>query len=109
MSSRATDTSPHDRIYAAVRQVPAGFVSTYGRIADLVGAPTPRVVGFAMAALPEDSDVPWHRIINSRGEISSRSGGDGDRRQRRLLEAEGVRFDRRGRVDLAEFGWPPGF
>jgi len=98
----------YDRIWATVKQVPPGFVSTYGRIAELCGAATPRVVGYAMAALPDGSDVPWHRVLNARGEISLR-GGTGPRKQRRLLRAEGVRFDRRGRVDLEEFGWPPGF
>jgi len=101
-------TSLYERIWAVVRQVPVGQVSTYGRVARLAGAATPRIVGFAMAGLPRDSDVPWHRIINSRGEISVRTDGAPDRRQRRLLEKEGVRFDRRGRVDLDEFGWPPG-
>ena len=102
-------SSSYDRIYAAVRQVPAGFVSTYGRIAVLAGAATPRVVGYAMAALHDRSDVPWHRILNKSGEISLRSNAGAGRRQRRRLEAEGVRFDRGGRVDLREFGWPPGF
>lgn len=98
----------YDRIWAAVKQVPRGRVSTYGRIAELVGAATPRVVGYAMAALPAGSDVPWHRIINARGEISLPRGGHGHRRQKRLLREEGVRFDRQGRVNLDEFGWPPG-
>ena len=98
----------YDRIWAAVRQVPTGCVSTYGRIAELTGAATPRVVGYAMAALPKGSDVPWHRVVNAQGEISLRAGGGGQR-QRRLLRAEGVRFDRRGRIDLEEFGWPPAF
>jgi methylated-DNA-protein-cysteine methyltransferase-like protein len=99
----------YDRIWATVKQVPPGFVSTYGRIAELTGAATPRVVGYAMAALPDGTDVPWHRIINSRGEISLRRRGTGHARQKRLLRKEGIRFDRRGRVDLDEFGWPPGY
>ena len=85
----------YDRIWATVKQVPPGFVSTYGRIAELTGAATPRVVGYAMAALPDGTDVPWH--------------GMGHGRQKRLLRKEGIRFDRRGRVDLDEFGWPPGY
>jgi methylated-DNA-protein-cysteine methyltransferase-like protein len=58
-----------------------------------------------MAALPDDADVPWQRVINSRGEVSPRAHGAGHARQRRLLEAEGIVFDRRGRVDLAKYGW----
>jgi methylated-DNA-protein-cysteine methyltransferase-like protein len=67
------------------------------------------MVGYAMAALPAGSDVPWQRVINARGEVSARSGGGGTARQRERLEAEGVYFDARGRVDLARAGWdgPP--
>lgn len=58
-----------------------------------------------MAALSDDDQVPWHRVINSRGEISLRKDGQADTEQRRLLQAEGVVFDRRGRVDLDRYGW----
>ncbi|WP_298436281.1 MGMT family protein [Geobacter sp.] len=94
----------YDRIYALVRRVPPGRATTYGRIARQVGC-TARTVGFAMAALPAGHDVPWQRVINARGEVSPRSDGDGDLIQRLLLEAEGVRFDARGRVDLRRYGW----
>ena len=60
----------------------------------------PRWVGSAMAKCPED--VPWQRVINSKGEISPRPGAE---EQRQLLEEEGVRFDERGRIDLKIFGW----
>jgi methylated-DNA-protein-cysteine methyltransferase-like protein len=60
-----------------------------------------------MAALRGDSDVPWHRVINARGEVSARAGDSAfERIQRAMLESEGVRFDARGRVDLDRFGWP---
>jgi methylated-DNA-protein-cysteine methyltransferase related protein len=66
-----------------------------------------RQVGYSMAALPDDHDVPWHRVINAKGEVSKRSGGNMfENIQRILLEAEGVTFDPRGRVDLDRFGWP---
>lgn len=97
-------SSPYPRIYDLVRQVPSGRVTTYGRIARLAGC-TARTVGFAMAALSGRSDVPWQRVINSQGRVSPRADGDGNLIQRLLLEAEGVRFDARERVDLAEFGW----
>jgi methylated-DNA-protein-cysteine methyltransferase-like protein len=64
----------------------------------------PRWVGGAMAACPED--VPWQRVINSRGEISARPGAE---KQRQLLEQEGVPFDGRGRIDLKIFGWQSSF
>ncbi len=95
----------HESVRAIVRMVPRGRVATYGQIAALLEHCTPRMVGWAMAALPDRSDVPWQRVINSRGEVSPRAHGAGQTRQRRLLEAEGVGFDRRGRVDLRRFGW----
>ncbi|HET8551858.1 MAG TPA: MGMT family protein [Gammaproteobacteria bacterium] len=93
------------RIYAAVREIPPGHVATYGGIARHVGASTPRQVGYAMAALHGGSDVPWHRVINSKGEVSTRKSVYGASEQRELLEEEGVYFDRSGRVDLTRFGW----
>lgn len=92
------------RICAVVRQIPPGRVSTYGKIAALIGPPCDaRMVGWAMAGLPEGSDVPWQRVINSQGKISLT--GLGSQIQRQRLELEGVVFDRRGRVDLQRFGW----
>lgn len=106
----------HARVYAVVRQVPAGRVTTYGAVAAVLGTPrVARQVGWALAALRDD-DVPWHRVINARGGISFR--GDTPRAvlQRARLEREGVRFDAAGHVDLAKVrftdwaspGWDPG-
>lgn len=100
------ETPLYTRIYAAVRKIPKGRVSTYGRIARLVRAPGPRVVGYAMAALHAGSNVPWQRVVNHKGEISMRKGGDGEMRQRRLLEAEGVQFNLKGRINLKTYAWP---
>jgi methylated-DNA-protein-cysteine methyltransferase-like protein len=94
------------RIYAVVRLIPPGTVATYGQIAEIVGRCTPRMVGYAMAAVPYGSDVPWHRVLNGRGTVSVRADGDTCAEQRALLESEGVRFDGRGRVDLGVVGWP---
>ncbi|AJE02232.1 MGMT family protein [Geobacter pickeringii] len=94
----------YNRIYTLVRKVPPGRVTTYGRIARQAGC-TARTVGFAMAALPAGHDVPWQRVINSQGQVSPRRNGDGGLIQRLLLEAEGVRFDSRGRVNLLRYGW----
>jgi len=98
------DERLYSRIYALARQVPPGFVTTYGEIARQLGC-TARTVGFAMAALPTGHDVPWQRVINRRGQVSPRADGDGSAIQRVLLEAEGVRFDERQRIDLGRFGW----
>jgi methylated-DNA-protein-cysteine methyltransferase-like protein len=99
----------YERIYEVIRQVPAGKVATYGQIADIVGKCTPRMVGYALAALKPGLDVPWQRIINSQGKISLRADGAESIEQRYLLELEGIRFDFNGRIDMEKFGWlPPG-
>ena len=95
----------YERIYAVVHHIPPGQVVTYGQIARIVGRCTARAVGYAMAALPGDTDVPWHRVINRHGKISPRSSGEGSARQRQLLEGEGVRFNHQGGVDLSVVGW----
>ena len=99
----------YERIYEVIRQVPTGKVATYGQIADFVGKCTPRMVGYALAALKPGLDVPWQRIINSQGKISLRADGAESIEQRYLLELEGIRFDFNGRIDMEKFGWlPPG-
>ena len=97
----------HERIYAVVKRIPKGKVATYGQVARIVGRCTARMVGYATAAVPNGSRVPWQRVINSQGMISVRSHGDGDERQRVLLEKEGVKFDAKGKVDLKVFQWQP--
>jgi methylated-DNA-protein-cysteine methyltransferase-like protein len=100
-------------VWEMVRQIPVGCVATYGQIASLIYPPEgttpqaykafgPRWVGGAMAACPDD--VPWQRVINSQGKISLRRG-EGQTHQRELLEAEGIIFDERERVDLSRFKW----
>ena len=98
----------HDRIYDMVRRIPAGKVTTYGRIAELVGGCTARMVGYAMAALKRGKapDVPWQRVINAQGKVSIHGDGFGNAIQRMKLEEEGVIFDPNGRIDLSRFGWP---
>jgi methylated-DNA-protein-cysteine methyltransferase-like protein len=92
-----------NRVYDLVRRVPHGRVVSYGGIAAMLGTPrAARGVGQALHALDVDSDVPWWRVINRNGEISNPHA---PRLQRALLLREGVRFDRRGRVDWKRFGW----
>jgi methylated-DNA-protein-cysteine methyltransferase-like protein len=96
----------YDRVYALVRQVPAGYVVTYGQVAALLGSPrAARAVGYALRFLPRGSDVPWHRVINHQGHISPRFPTESPRLQRLLLEAEGLTFDSEDRVNLARYRW----
>jgi methylated-DNA-protein-cysteine methyltransferase related protein len=107
MEKRVVTPGFHGRVFELVREVPAGWVTTYGHIATLLGSPrVARHVGWALAASSNaDEPVPWQRVINSRGRISYRSDTLRGGEQRQLLEAEGVTFDARGRVDLKAFGW----
>ena len=97
--------SIYQLIYALVCAIPKGKVATYGQIAGLIGGCTARMVGYALAALPRATKVPWHRVVNSEGMISARNRGDGASRQRRWLEKEGVKFDQRDRIDLKVVLW----
>jgi methylated-DNA-protein-cysteine methyltransferase-like protein len=95
-----------DSIYAAVASIPPGRVATYGQVAEAAGLPRrARLVGTALRALPEDSGVPWQRVVNASGGISERPRADAVTEQRILLVDEGVVFEPNGRVDLARYGW----
>jgi methylated-DNA-protein-cysteine methyltransferase related protein len=96
------------RIYEMVSQIPVGKVATYGQIAELCGlAGKARLVGYALFQVDiPTSNVPWHRVINAKGEISHsplRRGAD--YLQRSLLEAEGIEFDEQSKVSLAKYKW----
>ena len=104
----ACGDSRYNRIYRVVRRIPRGKVATYGQVADLADLPgCARQVGYALHALTDESDVPWQRVVNARGEISSRSAPGALPIQQQLLEAEGIRFDGRGRIDLTRKQWRP--
>jgi methylated-DNA-protein-cysteine methyltransferase-like protein len=97
--------SYYDEVYAVVKRIPPGRVSTYGRIAQITAVPRgARGVGWALAGLgPQNArEVPWWRVINAAGRISNALNAS---LQRDLLEAEGVEFDARGCVDLDRFLW----
>ena len=100
------DAGRYARIHAIVRMIPRGRVATYGQIAAIEGSSTARMVGYALAALSgSDRNVPWQRVLNRAGTVSERSAGGGVVRQRRALEAEGVLFDAKGRIDFDSVGW----
>ena len=96
-----------ERIYAVVKRIPRGRVASYGQIAALAGIPRhARQVGYALHHLPDDSGVPWQRVLNAAGEVAKRAYPEDARWQRDLLEDEGVEFDAHGRV-LPRFFWKP--
>ena len=96
------------KFYAVIQQIPEGKVATYGQIAEMAGSPGyARQVGYALHATPADMEIPWHRVINAKGMISIKGDGPYDDVQRLLLEAEGVKFDLKGRVPLKKYRWDP--
>jgi methylated-DNA-protein-cysteine methyltransferase-like protein len=95
---------PFQQVWTLVRRIPRGRVATYGQLSQLIDRRlTPVGIGWAVRAAPEDS-IPWHRVVNSKGGISTDDQHPG--LQRSLLEAEGVRFAA-GAIDLAKYQWKP--
>ncbi|TXH76645.1 MAG: MGMT family protein [Thiothrix sp.] len=101
--------SKQARIYAVVKQIPFGSVSTYGDIAKLAGlARHARLVGYSLHALPDQTEVPWHRVVNSQGQLSlGKLSPAGASEQRERLLQEGVEFNALGRVLLKQYRWQP--
>jgi methylated-DNA-protein-cysteine methyltransferase-like protein len=101
--------SSYPRIYAVVSRIPRGRVATYGQVARLAGLPSQaRLVGYALAALRDESQVPWHRVVNAKGQVSQRASGDPMARLQRLrLQRERVFFDDSGSIPLERFRWRP--
>ena len=99
----------YDRIYDVVCQIPIGQVATYGQIAELAQMPRQaRLVGYALYRVAPDSQIPWHRVVNSRGQVSESPFRQGsDHLQRSLLEAEGITFNASGTIDLRRYRWQP--
>lgn len=104
--NKTSDT--YRRIYAVVRRVPRGRVATYGQVAAVAGLPRhARLVGYALSVLPTDSAVPWHRIVNAKGQVSLRANALGhDELQAQLLRREGVRMIEAA-IPLDRYQWRP--
>lgn len=97
------------RVWAVVSAIPRGQVATYKQVAALAHIEGPsgaRQVGYALAALPEGTAVPWHRVVNVQGKVSPRgSGRDWSNEQHDRLALEGVEFDAFGQLDLGRYQW----
>ena len=101
------------QVWEIVRKIPRGRVASYGQIAKMLPVPTgvdgdtylefgALWVSGAVASCPDD--VPWQRVVNSKGEVSEKNGADA-KRHTLLLEDEGVQFGVRGRIDMKKYGW----
>ncbi len=115
MSETGEQQAFRDAVYAIVQQIPEGRVMTYGNIAALIPPPSSidpiaykriraRWVGYALKRCPEG--VPWHRVVNARGQVSLRHG-IGPNLQRAMLEVEGIRFNEKDCLDIKALSWKP--
>jgi len=104
--SGKSDSHYRERVYRIVRSIPRGRVMTYGQLAEILGEGyTPRTIGFVMHG--SNDETPWHRVINAQGACSTGGVVLPHDKQQRMLEAEGVRFNERGRCDLQHYLWIP--
>lgn len=110
MDNQVNDQKYRERVYEIVREIPSGKVMTYGQIAEILGAGyTPRTVGFVMHGA-DTNDVPWQRVINSKGACSTGKMTMPVNLQQKMLEDEGVVFNEKGCCDLQKYLWlPEGF
>lgn len=105
----------YEQVYAVVRRIPAGQVTSYGRIASMLGRPNAaRAVGYALNALKDLDEenvpagftpVPWQRVINAQGRISIVNREVSAEQQAALLRAEGVEVSDDLRIDLSRYLW----
>ena len=97
--------NPFEKIYEVVKSIPKGRVMTYGQVASVVGNPRlARVVGYALHQNPDPKNIPCHRVVNREGNVADGFVFGGGEIQRQRLEAEGVVFEKNGRVDLKKYG-----
>ena len=107
MTRLADETTYRERVYELVKQIPPGRVMTYGQIAEILGEGyTPRTVGYVMHAA-DTENIPWQRVINSQGACSTGRMTIPVNLQQKMLEAEGIKFNAKGRCDLSEYLWSP--
>ncbi len=96
-----------EKIWQVVSMIPEGKVATYGQVAELAGLPRmARAVGRTLSQLPKDTQLPWFRVINAKGMISFPAESDAYKRQKSLLEADGITL-LKGKVPLKTYRWQP--
>ncbi len=104
---KAATAKRNERIWATICDIPEGFVASYGQIAEIAGIPRgARQVGYALRNLPQNSKVPWYRVIQASGKIAFRSGSDAFNEQSKRLMREDVAI-LNGRIDMKKYRWQP--
>lgn len=98
-----------ESFWQVLASIPYGRVTSYGRLAQLAGLGRgARLAARWLSQLPDGSDLPWHRVVNSRGQLSLSVCSPAGAEQRQRLQSEGVVINNH-RVDMARFGWPESF
>jgi len=92
-------------ILNVVKQIPSGRVATYGQIAAMAGTQNPRLVGFALSSCSERQEIPWFRVVNSKGQISFPEESNSFKIQYSLLINDGIIFDDKNKINLDQFRW----
>ena len=108
LTAKLKSANRNERVWFVVKKIPEGSVATYRQVAGLAEIPGrsgARQVGYALAQIPADIDIPWHRVINAKGKLSPRANPDSVDYQRELLSVEGIQFDHLGKIDLSIYGW----
>jgi len=101
------DQGLYKRVWSKVALIPPGQVASYGQIAELAGiARGARMIGRALGRAPRELNLPWHRVLNAKGQISLPPGSRSATRQKELLQEEGVIL-RSGKVDMSRYQWEP--
>lgn len=93
----------YEKIFLVIREIPKGKVATYGQVAGIVKDCGARTVGYALNTVKEGDQIPWYRVLNSKGKSSL--GEEGAEMQKAILEKEGVLFNQNGTVDLKTYQW----
>jgi len=97
----------YQRVIAIIKNIHEGKVATYGQIATYAGNPrAARQVSYILHSSSEKEDLPWHRVINSKGSISLKPG-HGYELQKQMLKKEGITFKENDCIDLKHFLWIP--
>lgn len=96
-----------ENVVEIIRSIPEGKVATYGQIAGLAGSPrAARQVVRALHSMSKKHRLPWHRVINAKGQIALQDD-ESYNEQRLSLEAEGVEIGLNGVIDLERYQWKP--
>lgn len=99
------EASKEDKIYTVMANIPFGCVASYGQVAAMAGlASNARLVGRLLKLMPNDSTIPWHRVVNSQGKISFPIGSNKYQEQRQKLLLEGIAF-KNERVNMRVYQW----